>query len=59
MKNVITKTYSIIKGGQKFTVELKIDLDAVAGVMVNNAARNPSGVAIAMYGHIQAKVVDK
>ena len=59
MKNIITKQYSIIKGGQRFTVELKIDMDAVALVMVNNAARNSSGVATTLYGHIVAKVIDK
>lgn len=53
-----TNQYSITKNGKTFKVELKIDLDAVALVMVNNAARNSSGVAKTMYGHIIAKVIE-
>jgi hypothetical protein len=51
--------YSVVRDGVKYEVELVIDIAAVAYEMVNNAARNSSGVSAAMYGAIKATVVSK
>lgn len=56
MKEFI-RTYSIVRKGVTYTVELRIDIEAIAIVMVNNAAKNSSGKATTMHGSISAKVI--
>lgn len=59
MSDIITRQYGITKSGVRYTVELRIDVSAVAAEMVNNAVRNTTGKASQMGGSLFAKVIDR
>lgn len=55
----VTRQFDVTRNGVRYTVDLVIDVDAVAKELVNNAARNTSGKAGVLGGAIKATVVDR